>query len=77
MRNHIKKFAPNLSVKRGRGTAYCWIEILGRNESERLTEQEALTLFELGINQSPYDKSNCGMIAPEKWDYFLKLWGLN
>lgn len=76
IRQHIKRVAPTLSVKKGTGTAAMWIDVIGSGtEWGQFTEQEQIALYELGINSNPKDLSNCVSFDYERRLHLLKLWG--
>ena len=61
IRKALKKLAKSLSVRRGRGTAYGWIEIWGSLEFGEFTEEEREALERFGIPAG----GNCAVISPD------------
>ena len=68
IRRALKRLAPTLSVRRGRGTAYSWIEIWGSGEFRDFTEEERRALEEFGL---PYGGNFAG-ISPERRRYYVE-----
>jgi hypothetical protein len=68
IRKALKKLCPTLSVRRGRGTAYGWIEISGSKEFGNFTEQEKRALDKFGLNYG----SNFSVISPEDRKYYVE-----
>jgi len=68
IRTAIKKECKTLSVRRGRGTAYSWIEVSGSGKLGEFTPQEKQALERLGI---PYG-INLAVIGPESRRYYVE-----
>ena len=68
IRKALKKLCPTLSVRRGRGTGYGWIEISGSKEFGNFTEQEKRALDKFGLNYG----SNFSVISPENRKYYVE-----
>ena len=69
IRKALKKLCPTLSVRRGSGTAYGWIDILGSgDEFHNFTEKEkqARDIFGLGYGM------NASVISPEDRKYWVE-----
>lgn len=70
IRKALKKLCPTLSVKRGRGTGYSWIDIHGsKDEFGHFTDDENKALETLGVRGVG---SNCALISPEDRRYYYK-----
>ena len=68
IRKALKRLAPTLSVRRGRGTGYAWIDIRGSGELGDFTEREKRALEVFGL---PYG-SNFASISPEERRYYVE-----
>jgi len=68
IRKALKRLAPTLKVRRGKGTAYSWIEVKGSKEFGEFTEQEKKALEELGLNYG----GNCALISPENRRFYVE-----
>jgi len=69
IRKALKKLCPTLSVKRGSGTAYGWVEVWGsRDEFRNFTNDERKALEEFGINAG----GNCAVISPEDRKFYVE-----
>lgn len=68
IRKALKELCPTLSVKRGRGTAYGWIEISGSKEFGNFTEKEKQALDKFGLNYG----SNFSVISPENREHYVE-----
>jgi len=69
IRKALKKLCPTLSVKRGSGTAYGWIEISGsKDEFHNFTENEVKAIKEFGISPG----GNFAVISPEDRKYYVE-----
>lgn len=68
IRKALKKMCPTLSVRRGRGTGYGWIEISGSKEFGNFTEQEKRALDKFDLNYG----SNFSVISPEDRKYYVE-----
>ena len=69
IRTALKKMCPTLSVKRGSGTAYGWIEISGsKDEFHNFTDEERKALGEFGLNAG----GNFTVISPEDRKYYVE-----
>ena len=74
LRGLLKDFLPRLSVRKGRGTAWGWIDIGGSAANGYFTDEEALGLRTLGLSPG----ANACVISPEDREYWLgKLRELN
>ena len=74
IRNIIKSgHGKTLSVKRGRGTAYGWIDISGSGKWGEFTELEREHMAGLGFDNMG---GNHHGISPEERRYLAKVWGL-
>jgi hypothetical protein len=61
IRRALKREAPTLSVRRGRGTACGWVEVWGSGPFHEFTEGERRALEALGLDGG----GNCAVISPE------------
>ncbi|HEY4690863.1 MAG TPA: hypothetical protein VIK33_16245 [Anaerolineae bacterium] len=69
VRNAIKKIAPTVSVRRGRGTARGWIEITGSADSHgAFTETERESLKQIGLVPG----GNLCLISPDERRYWAE-----
>ena len=68
IRTALKRLCPSLSVRRGTGTAYSWIEVSGSGEFGDFTTEEKIALEKFGLNYG----SNFSVISPENRDYYVK-----
>ena len=68
IRRALKSLCPTLSVRRGRGTAYSWIDIWGSGEFGEFTDQERKALEKFGLNYG----GNCALISPESRNYYVE-----
>lgn len=68
IRKALKSLCPTLSVRRGRGTAYSWIEIWGSGEFGEFTKEEKQALEKFGLNYG----GNCAVISPEDRKYYVE-----
>ena len=68
IRKALKSLAPTLSVRKGRGTAYGWIEIWGSGRFREFTEKEKRALEKFGL---PYGANNA-VISPESRRYWVE-----
>jgi hypothetical protein len=66
IRKALKSLCKTLSVKRGGGTAYPWVEISGSLEFGEFTEEEKRALEVFGLNYG----GNLALISPENRDYY-------
>jgi len=69
IRKALKELCPTLSVRRGSGTAYGWIDILGSGEFHNFTEQEKKALDKFGLNYG----GNAAVISPESRAYWVEV----
>ena len=68
IRKEIKKVAPKVSVRMGRGTAWGWVDISGSaSEWGIFTDEEREALTELGIRCG----ANCANISPDDRDWWV------
>jgi len=69
IRKALKKLCPTLSVRRGSGTAYGWIDVWGSGDEFRnFTDEEKQALEKFGLGYG----GNCAVIAPESREYYVK-----
>jgi len=68
IRKALKRLCPTLRVKRGRGTAYSWIEILGSKEFGEFTEEEKKALEKFGLRYG----ANCALISPDNRRFYVE-----
>lgn len=68
IRRALKKLCSTLSVRRGRGTAYAWVEIGGSGEFSEFTQEEKQALEKFGLNYG----GNCAVISPEERKFWVK-----
>lgn len=68
IRKALKSLGPTLSVRRGKGTAYAWIEIWGSGEFGEFTKEEKQALEKFGLNYG----GNCAVISPEDRKYYVE-----
>ena len=68
IRKALKKLCPTLSVRRGSGTAYGWIDILGSGEFNNFTDQEKQALDKFGLGYG----MNAAVISPEAMKYYVE-----
>lgn len=68
IRRALKKAAPTLSVRNGRGTAWGWVEISGSGECRTFTATERAALTALGLNLG----GNFSVISPDSRGYWHK-----
>ncbi len=68
IRKALKQLCPTFSVRRGRGTAYSWIEIWGSGEFSEFTEAEKKALTEFGLNHG----GNCSVISPDERSFWVE-----
>jgi hypothetical protein len=66
IRRSLKSKCPTLSVTRGRGTAYGWIDISGSGPWGRFTDEEREYLRSVGLQPG----GNFCVIAPEDREYW-------
>ena len=68
IRKALKGLCPTLSVRRGRGTAYSWIDIWGSGEFGEFTDQEKAALEKFGLNYG----GNCAVIGPDNRKFYVE-----
>jgi len=68
IRNALKKLCSTLSVRRGTGTAYSWIEVSGSLEFGEFTQEEKAALEKFGLNYG----LNFSVISPENRDHYVE-----
>ena len=68
IRAALKRLCPTLSVRRGRGTGYAWIEVSGSGEFGNFTSEEKVALEKFGLNYG----ANFSVISPENRDYYVE-----
>ena len=69
IRKALKKLCPTLSVRRGSGTAYGWIDILGSgDEFHNFTNEEKKALDKFGLGYG----MNAAVISPEDRKYWVE-----
>jgi len=68
VRKALKKLCPTLSVRRGRGTVYGWIDVSGSGEFGNFTDEEKKALDRFGLNYG----ANFAVISPEDRKYHVK-----
>ena len=69
IRKALKKLCPTLSVRRGSGTAYGWIDVWGSGDEFRnFTDEEKRALEKFGLNYG----GNCAVISPEDRKYYAE-----
>jgi hypothetical protein len=64
----LKKICPTLSVRRGSGTAYGWIDVSGSGEFGNFTDEEKKALDKFGLNYG----ANFAVISPENRKYYVE-----
>lgn len=69
IRTGLKKLCKTLSVRRGNGTAYSWIEIRGSGDFGRFTDAEKAAIESIKMNRG----GNYSVIAPEDQDYWMMI----
>ena len=67
IREALKGLCPTLSVRRGTGTAYTWIDIQGSEEFGKFTEGERRALEGFGLAAG----GNLALISPEDREYYV------
>jgi hypothetical protein len=67
IREALKRLCPTLSVRRGTGTAYTWIDIRGSEEFGKFTEGERRALEGFGLAAG----GNLALISPEDREYYV------
>lgn len=67
LRKWIKKVAPTVSVRMGRGTAWGWVEISGSGYGGKFTDKEKKDLDSLGFSYG----GNFSVISPDEVEYYL------
>jgi len=68
IRRALKSLAPTLSVRKGRGTAYGWIDIRGSGSMGEFTEEERKVLDMVGLGYGV----NYSNISPEKRRFWVE-----
>ena len=68
IRRALKKLCPTLSVTKGRGTGYSWIDIRGSGKGGEFTEQEKQALDKFGLGYG----ANFSVISPENRKYYVE-----
>jgi len=68
IRKALKELCPTLSVRRGSGTAYSWIEISGSKEYGEFTGEEKRALEKFGLSYG----GNLAVISPEDRSYYAE-----
>ena len=68
IRKALKLLAPSLSVRRGRGTGYDWIEIKGSKEWGEFTDEERESLIKVGLRPG----ANFAVISPDSRRYWVE-----
>jgi len=68
IRRALKKLCPTLSVAKGRGTGYSWIDIRGSGKGGEFTEQEKQALDKFGLGYG----ANFSVISPENRKYYVE-----
>jgi len=66
IRRALKKAAPTLSVRNGRGTAWGWVDISGSGEAGTFTPAERAALVALGMSPG----GNFANISPDTRGYW-------
>lgn len=61
IRRELKRLCPTLSVRHGRGTSYCWVEISGSGPGGMFNPTEFSALAAVGLTPG----GNFCVIAPE------------
>jgi len=69
IRKALKTLAPTLSVRKGKGTAYTWIEIRGSGRFGEFTETEKKALEVFGLGDCGI---NLAVISPEKRRFYVE-----
>lgn len=69
VRKALKTLCPTLSVRKGTGTAYSWIEIGGSGEFGNFTEQERQALEKFGLG---YGANSTGISGEDRRHYVEK-----
>ena len=67
LRKWIKKFAPTVSVRMGRGTAWGWVEISGSGYGGAFTDKEKKDLDSMGLSYG----GNFSVISPDEVEYYI------
>ena len=69
IRKAVKKLCPTLSVRRGSGTAYSWIEISGsKDQFHNFTDEENQALKDFGLSPG----GNFADISPEDRKFYVE-----
>jgi len=68
IRKALKALAPTLSIRRGRGMAYSWIEVKGSGRWGEFTEDEKGALETFGLRYG----SNHAVISPEDRRFYVE-----
>ena len=69
VRKALKKLCPTLSVRRGRGTAYSWIDVSGSgDEFGTFTEKEKQALDKFSLSYG----MNAAVISPENRKWYVE-----
>ena len=69
IRKALKNLCPTLSIRRGSGTAYGWIEVWGsKDEFRNFTDEERKALNDFGISAG----GNCAVISPDDRKYYAE-----
>ena len=69
IRKALKNLCPTLSIRRGSGTAYGWIDVWGSGDEFRnFTDEEKRALEKFGLNYG----GNCAVISPEDRKYYAE-----
>ena len=67
LRKWIKKFAPTVSVRMGRGTSWGWVEISGSGQGGSFTDKEKKDLDSMGLSYG----GNFSVISPDEVEYYI------
>lgn len=68
IRKALRKLAPGVSVRRGRGTATCWIEVWGSGEYRYFTPAQLAGLNRIGLPHG----GNCAVISPDDQPHWAR-----